>query len=153
MPLDASGRANVNIWLNGAYSVALQGADGTTIWTRDVDAGAGAGQTIPSLVSGQFLTNDGSNLLWSSLREVPDPTGSANMILSTDGSNLIWIPQPTIPDAPIEPISNGLRLGGKMLQWGSGSAPASGGHTTSTTITFPTPFDATPFVVVSRAGR
>lgn len=147
VPLDSAGRANTNIWLDGAYSVVLLASDGSTVWTRDVDSGSGSGAVIPSLVSGRFLTNDGSNLIWSEILQVPDPSDSANYILSTDGSNLVWIPQPTIPDLPVENYSNRVKIGTYLRQWGSASAPASGARQTAVSVTFPNAFSGEPYFI------
>ncbi|WP_369916545.1 hypothetical protein AB8810_11170 [Xanthomonas sp. NCPPB 3005] len=147
VPLDSSGRANVNIWLDGAYSVVLRAADGTLVWTRDVDSGAGAGATIPALLTGKFLSNDGSNLIWSDVLQVPDPTGSANKILSTDGSNLIWISQQELPDLPVQNFTNRVKVGTYLRQWGSDSAPASGSRQTARSVTFANPFSGDPYFI------
>lgn len=145
--LDSSGRANTNIWLNGAYTVVLKAADGTSVWTRDVDSGAGAGATIPALLTGKFLTNDGSNLIWADVQQVPDPTGSSGKILGTDGSNLIWQAAPTIPALPIVNSSSSDKIGTLLIQYGNASAPASGNRQTSANVTFTTAYDSAPFIV------
>lgn len=147
VPLDSSGRSNTNIWCNGSYSVALFGADGTQVWSRDIASGDGGGATIPALQSGKFLTNDGSNVLWGDVLLVPDPADSANNILSTDGSNLIWIPQQTLPDLPVENFSNRVKIGTYLRQWGSASAPASNARQTSVSVTFLNPFTGDPFFI------
>ncbi len=149
--LDSSGRANVNVWLDGGYSVRLLDALGATVWTRDVNDGAGGGAAIPSLQTGQFLTNDGANLLWDTVRQPPDPAGSTDYILSTDGSNLIWIPQPTIPDVPITTTNTSVKVKDMLDQWGTGNIPASGTKFSSVTINFPTPYIAAPDVKVQIA--
>ncbi|XTQ92549.1 gp53-like domain-containing protein [Xanthomonas sacchari] len=145
--LDSSGRANVNIWCDGAYTVILKDADGTSIWTRDFDSGQGGGATIPALDNGKFLTNDGSNLLWSTVLQVPDPTGAGGKILGTDGSNLIWQAAPTIPTLPIVNSSSSDKIGTLLIQYGSASAPASGVRQTSSSVNFTTAFDSAPFIV------
>ncbi|HED4877400.1 TPA: hypothetical protein R4K21_003219 [Stenotrophomonas maltophilia] len=149
--LDSSGRANTNIWLDGAYSVRLLDSLGATIWTRDVDSGVDDSLTIPALQSGKFLTNDGSTLQWDSVRQVPDPTGSANKILSTDGSDLIWIAQPTIPASPVVTTDNSIKTNNMLDQFGTGSIPASGTKLSSTVITFPTAYVSPPTASVGIA--
>lgn len=152
VPLDSSGRVNNNVWLDGAYSVVLKNAAGATVWTRDVDSGSGAGQAIPALVTGEFLTNDGSNLAWAPVLEVPDPTGAEGHVLTVASGLPAWVPPaepPVIPDPDIvigtAPPS--FRAGvsdstTKILhQYGTGSAPASGARTTNAAISFPVPFD------------
>jgi hypothetical protein len=148
VPLDSSGRANVNIWLSGAYSVRLTDSQGAVIWTRDVDDGSAGQAQFPPMESGKFLTNDGSVYLWGDVRQVPDPTGSANKVLSNDGANLIWIAQQTIPDLPIEVLANAIKIKGIMIQWGSGSAPASGSYSTQQAVTFTTAFSETPYFAI-----
>ncbi|MEB1529899.1 gp53-like domain-containing protein [Xanthomonas sp. WHRI 7945] len=147
VPLDSSGRANVNIWGDGAYTVRATAADGTSVWTRDVDSGAGAGATIPALLTGKFLTNDGSNLIWADVLQVPDPTGSANKILGTDGSNLIWQAAPTIPDLPVENHANRVKIGTLLIQWGASQAPATGQRQTGVAVPFPFAFSGAPYHV------
>ncbi|MHC1670435.1 hypothetical protein ACODUO_14840 [Stenotrophomonas maltophilia] len=151
--LDSSGRSNTNIWLDGAYSVRLLDSLGATVWTRDVDSGLDQGLTIPSLISGQFLTNDGSNLLWGDIRQVPDPTGSANKILSTDGSDLIWIAQPTIPASPVTLTGSSIKTTGNgfiiLEQWGVGTMPANNLQSAAVSFNFPTAFSEVPNVQVT----
>lgn len=148
VPLDSSGRANVNIWLSGSYSVRLTNSLGAVIWTRDVSDGSAGQAQFPPMEAGKFLTNDGSVYLWGDVRQVPDPTGSANKVLSTDGSALIWIAQQTIPDLPIEVLANAIKIKGIMIQWGSGSAPASGSYSTQQAVTFTTAFSETPYFAI-----
>jgi len=149
VPLDSSGRTDTNIWLDGAYTITLRDGDGVVVWTRDVDSGQGSAATIPALVTGQFLTNDGSNLIWQDVRQVPDPSGSPEYILSTDGSNLIWIPQPEIPEPPAPDIvltDTTAKFGVSdsatkfLIQSGTGTAPTSSSRTTNAAITFDTPY-------------
>jgi hypothetical protein len=153
VPLDSSGRANTNIWLDGSYSVRLLDSLGATIWTRDVDSGVDDGLAIPALQSGKFLTNDGSTLQWDSIRQAPDPTGSANKILSTDGSDLIWIAQPAIPASPVATTDTSVKITGAssviLDQWGTASIPASGAQIATGTITFPVAYTAVPNLQVT----
>src|SRR5690606_24320964 len=129
-------------WLDGAYSVVLKDAAGATIWTRDVDSGSGAGQAIPALVTGQFLTNDGSNLLWTEVLQVPDPTGAEGYRLTVASGMPAWTPEPEPPVIPDPDIVIGtappsFRAGVSdsttkfLMQFGTGTAPASGARTTS----------------------
>lgn len=101
--------------------------------------------------SGKFLTNDGSAYLWDDVRQVPDPTGSANKILSTDGSALIWIAQQMIPASNATSGSGFMRIGDYAVQWGRAQCPASGGVATATTVTIPTAYTETPFVLATAA--
>lgn len=146
VPLDSSGRANTNIWLDGAYTVVLRAADGTSVWTRDVDDGAAGGATIPALQNGQFLTNDGSNLLWQQVLQVPDPSGSSGKILGTDGANFIWEAKPEIPDLPVENFSGAIKIGTAMIQWGTSTIAASGQTVAAGNVNFARSFSAAPVV-------
>lgn len=143
--LDSAGRSNTNIWLDGGYTVTLRDGDGVVVWTRDVNSGQGSGATIPSLENGKFLTNDGSSLLWQSVREVPDPSGSPDYVLGTDGANLIWQAPPEAPPAAeVDGVDRAVMKTGGDTDWqilkGSGSAPASGLNQTTLSVTFAKPF-------------
>lgn len=154
VPLDSSGRVNNNVWLDGAYSVVLMDAAGQTVWTRDVDSGSGAGQAIPTLITGQFLTNDGSNLAWAPIAELPDPTDAEGYQLEVVSGIAAWVPKPD-PYVPPEPDWNvteqALVLGGFAIQTGSATIPASSNYISSVGITFPKPF-AELFYVGPAAG-
>lgn len=143
--LDSAGRSNTNIWLDGGYTITLKDSDGVVVWVRDVDSGQGAGASIPPLESGKFLSNDGSNLVWADVRQVPDPTGSPDAILGTDGANLIWTPKPEPPPAAeVSGVDTVIIKTGGDTDWqilkGSGTAPVSGTAQTSLAVTFATPF-------------
>lgn len=145
VPLDSSGRANVNIWLDGAYSVVLRDAANVVIWTRDVDSGVEDGFAIPPLANGQWLTNDGSNLLWGTFFQLPDPTGSDGKFPVASGGGYVLQAQPTIPTLPIVTTDTSIKINDILDQWGTGSIPATGGAAVSNvTINFPTPYIATP---------
>ncbi|KRG69121.1 hypothetical protein [Pseudoxanthomonas dokdonensis] len=153
--LDSAGRANTNIFLNGNYTVVLKDALGATIWTRDVIPGGDTALTIPALSgeTGKFLTNDGVNLLWEDVRQMPDATGSTGQVPVTDGAGYVLTDLPE-PEPPVDPdiVVDGTAktfLAGVtddetkyFVQCGSGSAPASGSENTQVSVTFPVPFDA-----------
>lgn len=160
VPLDAAGRAEFAIWLDGEYSVKAESAAGETIWTRDYTSGQTAGATIPPLQQDRWLTNDGVSMSWGVLRQLPDPTGFADQALVTDGANFLFRPFPTLPEIPdpdikvtIAPLS--FRAGLKdestkfYIEAGSGSAPASGSNTTQAVITLATPFAGVPVITVT----
>lgn len=143
--LDSSGRANTHVWLEGAYTITLRDGDGVVVWDRDVDSGQGAGATIPALETGKFLTNDGSNLLWGDVRQVPDPSGSAGYVLATDGANLIWKAPPEAPPAAeVTSVDRVVIKTGGDTDWqilkGTGTAPASGLNQTTLAVTFANAF-------------
>lgn len=162
LTLGSDGRPSADIWGSGTYRVRLYAADGTLIAEKDdVELPGGAGTTIPALVSGKFLTNDGATLQWDSIEQVPDPTGQANKVLSTDGTNLIWIDKPTNgssgANANVTVGASSLKVGLatgdlSLFQAGSSSAPASGSHTTSVSVTFPTAFKSVVAVIVTPTG-
>jgi hypothetical protein len=152
--IDTDGRAKVDIWGDGAYRVRLYDANDTLISEADdVEIPGGTGTSIPALASGQFLTNDGSVLAWDSVRQVPDPTGSADKILGTDGTNLVWQAAPVAPTAPITTATDSVQFGttaGKawLIQKGTATGPASGTYTITKAVTFPTAYAAVPFVSI-----
>lgn len=148
--LDSSGRANVNIWLDGAYSVTLRDSNNVVIWTRDVDSGVEDGLSIPPLVANQWLTNDGSSLQWGTFFQLPDPTGSDGKIPVASGGGYVLQAQQTIPTQPVV-TDNSIKIGNILDQWGTGSIAASGTQLASTTITFPTPYIVPPNATVSIA--
>ena len=139
VPLDAAGRSESAIWLDGNYTVVLRDSFGDEVWSRVVRSDVTGSLAIPALAPG-FLTNDLSNLLWQDLLLIPDPTGSTNYILSTDGANIFWIPQPEAPEPPTPQYQVGedfLRIGTYLRQWGSGTAPAApSAKTSSVNVTF-----------------
>lgn len=150
--LDGAGRPSVDIWGDGSYRVVLKDSLGTTIVTLD-DVSGPQGIPDPSLQSGRFLTNDGTDLFWAPILQVPDPDGeAAGSVLTTDGSTYSWEPLPEPPAPPTVPtvevgaasLEIGESTGGNrfLIQTGTVSAPASGGHTTSANVTFPTIFSA-----------
>lgn len=154
--LDGGGRANTNIWLDGEYTVVLEDSLGAVVWTRDVAPEVGQELTIPALAPG-FLTNDGVNLLWQTVREMPDPTGSTNQVPVTDGAGYVLTNMPTdpvIPDPETEVGADFYRSGVStdptkfLVQWGSASASVSGSKSTTSNIVFATPYATPPKVFV-----
>lgn len=160
--LDSSGRASTDIWGNINYRVVVKDALGAVQYTRDnVEVPGGSGTTIPTLVSGEFLTSDGTNLQWVQILQVPDPSGQNNKVLGTDGTNITWVTKPTngssganaavtvTPESTT--IGNGVTgVDQFFVQSGTASAPASGTNRAQASITFPVPFKAlsgTPLVM------
>lgn len=158
--LDAAGRTITDVWGDGEYGVVCKDALGVVQWTRNnVRDAASAGASIPALVAGQFLSNDGSILAWQPVLQVPDMTGEAGNILSNDGGNAIWIPPQTIPALDVVIGANTLQLGTSasndkwFLQKGSASAPPSGGRNTNTTITYPFAFKTIWAVLITQTNN
>lgn len=153
VPLDSAGRANVNIWGSGGYTVRAQAADGTTVWVRDVDGGNAGGAAIPALVTGRLLGNDGANLVWVDVPQVPDPSGSSGKVLGTDGANLIWVALQTVTQPDITVLANRVTIGKTgdthrfLCQWGESTVAASGQTVAGGSASFPVPFAETPVVM------
>lgn len=159
VPLDAAGRPQNDIWGDGQYGAVLKDKGGVTLETRNhIQSGADAGFVIPALETGKFLTNDGSNLLWDDVGQVPDPSGFSGDVLYSDGSLSYWGP---LPDAPT-PESPDIVVGTKSFQagttdnankyytqWGTATAPASGAAQTTQSVTFDEEFSSAPVVVIT----
>lgn len=145
--LDASGRPTTDIWGSAAYGVVITDALGANPRTfNNIQPDVGSGATIPTLVNGDFLTNNGSVLLWQPIAQLPDPTGHAGQILFTDGALDYWgaVPTPADPDIAITAASFRAGISTNtskfLVQMGTATAPASGVYTTTSTITYPIPF-------------
>lgn len=151
--LDSSGRANVNIWLSGSYSVRLTDSLGVVLWTRDVNDGAAGGAAIPPLEAGKFLTTDGSVLLFTEILQLPDPTGSDGKVPVASGGTYVLQALPTIPASPVVTTDTSVKITGAssviLDQWGTASIPASGAQIATGTITFPVPYTAVPNLQVT----
>ncbi|HIE0523812.1 TPA: hypothetical protein ACXJLS_000404 [Stenotrophomonas maltophilia] len=147
VPLDSSGRANVNIWLSGSYSVRLTNSLGAVIWTRDVSDGSSSGTTIPPLEAGKFLTTDGSVLLFAEILQLPDPTGSDGKVPVASGGVYVLQSFPTYPTVPVV-TDNSVKTGTILQQWGTGTIPATGTKISSVVITFPTAYVTPPYCTV-----
>lgn len=151
--LDASGRPNVEMWGTGDYFVQVVDYLGAVQGSEVITQGGGSGiPTIPIPLSGEFLTGDGLNLIAETVLQVPDPTGLSGKYLGTDGTAILWQDGPAAPTIPnLTTSSTGFRVGDYEFQFGSGSAPASGGHSTTVAITFGHAFNAseTPKVFIT----
>ena len=153
------GRAVVDIWGDGSYRQRGYAADGTLISDDDdVEIPGGSGTAIPALQAGKVLSNDGAILQWLPLLQPPDPTGQGGKVLGSDGSTIVWQTPPAAPTLPPLPTggitvgSNSITIGDALIQWGTDSAPATGAHTTTKTVNYPTPYASAPFVAVTRGG-
>lgn len=148
--LDSSGRTNVDVWGDGAYRVRLLDSLGAQIDEADnVELPGGAATSLPAMVSGKFLTNDGSVHSWASISQLPDMTGSNGRYLTTDGTLATWgtLVVPTLPATGIATTANGYRVGTVLTQTGTGSFAASGTQASSVVLTFGTAFNAAPYYV------
>lgn len=152
--IGTDGRAVDEIWGDGAYYIRLIAADGSLIADADnVAIPGGASATIPPLASGKFLTNDGAILSWSSILQVPDPTGQSGKILGTDGANLTWqaVPVPENGTSDVDVTTAGVTIndGTAKIQILTGTAqtPNSGGRDASVAVTFTPAFLAAPLFI------
>ena len=146
--LDAAGRLTTDVWGSGIYGAVLKDALGTTIQTRNnIQSGADPGFTIPSLITGDFLTNDGSNLLWEAIRQVPDPTGQNGKVLSTDGTVTFWQTLAALGLPSISTTATGMVIGPIRFQWGSGTLPSTGTNVSNLIVAFPVAFSNPPYFV------
>ena len=158
--LDASGRAEDDIWIStGPVRVRLYDADGVMQWSRDyVQDGATAGITPLDPTAGtedQVYSTDGTDALWRTIIEVPDPTGNSGKYVGTDGTAISWtaFPAATVYDADNLPggftqdndSEGSVTWGNIRLQWGVSSAPTSATVVTTKAITFHTAFSGTPY--------
>lgn len=154
--MDAAGRTLTDVWGLGEYGVVMTDSADVVQWTRNnVQQSGDAGATIPALQNGEFLTNDGSNLLWQPILQVPDPTGHSGQVLYSDGSLSYWAALPVTPDPPdpeIEVTDTSFRAGissdnTKYVELvGTAVAPNTGTKITSQTISFSPAFDSLWFV-------
>lgn len=165
LTLGSDGRTSVDVWADGSKTYRIRLFDANNALQFDVDnvglPGGGSGGAIPPLSTGKYLTNDGSQLLWASVRQLPDPTGQAGKIVSTDGANYTFISPPADGAAGANGTNANVTVSPSSVKWnngtgdlfyiqgGSASAPASGGHTTSTHVTFPVAFKTILKVEVS----
>ena len=151
VPLDSAGRPETPLWLDGDYSVTLRDSTGATIDTFDLRDPATGGTTIPSLVSGQFLTNNGTSLSWTTIRQLPDPTGQSGKVVTTDGANFLFTNLPAPPELPVTISSTGLVIGDgtKKLRivTGTDTAPGTGTNRTSKNVSFGVTFLTPPIWV------
>lgn len=145
--LDAAGRLETDVWGDGEYGVYYTTTDPETMiqTLNNVRSDSPVVDQIPALVAGQFLTNNGSILLWGAVREVPDPTGLANYTLTSDGDNAVWTAPADAPDQTTITIntsevsfSDGTNT--FSTQYGTASAPASGNRNTQVAVVYPKAF-------------
>jgi hypothetical protein len=159
--LDSSGRPEDPIFLDGDYTVKLtDGPNGTgaTIWTRDLISGADSSFTIPPLVSGSFLTNNGAVLQWEAIELLPDPTGQTGKALVSTGTGYTFQAFPTAPTLDIvvpanyQQVGDGVSTTKMVTQKGTATCGASGSPNATVAVVFPTPFSSVPQVVMTPTG-
>ena len=153
VPLGPDGRSTTAIFCDGEYTVVCKTSLGATVWTREQISPSAGGTSIPALETGQFLSNDGTNLLWQEISQLPDPTGSTSHYLTTDGTNWILAPIPDPPDPEVVVGADSFRAGTSddatkfLIQQGNSTITASGTTNASKTITFSTAYSTAPVVM------
>lgn len=153
--LDASGRAETEIWLDGEYSVVLRDEDATVVWTRDVVPEVSPTTSLPdpTTLPGGTVQSNGTGYELVEVMALPDPTDSAEytVVVNSTGTGytLVAPEDPVTPDEPVTNTSTSVRIGTALLQWGSGTvAAAPSAKTNAVNITFPTAFTGTPYAVI-----
>lgn len=155
--LDASGRAETEIWLDGEYTVVLRDADNTVVWTRDVVPEVSPTTTLPdpTTLPGGTVQSNGTGYELVDVMDLPDPTDSAGymVVVNGDGTGYSLQTQPEPPEIPDPEIvindasPYSVRIGVSddttkfLKQYGSGTVPAAGSRTSSVTITPPVGVD------------
>lgn len=153
LQLTAEGYPENDVWGDGAFGVTLSDPGNVVYRTyNNIQPDTPANSTIPALVNGAFLTNDGSNLLWQQIAQLllPDPTGLNNYFpLVVDG---VWTATPFDVDVPdpeivVSQTNKSFRAGVStdttkfLIQVGTDTAPAAPGNTATTkTVTYPEAF-------------
>ena len=89
----------------------------------DVTDATNVKAALPTLSSGQFLTNDGTDLSWSSVDALPSQSSHSGKFLTTDGSSASWS---TVDALPSQSSHSGkfLTTNGSAASWST----MSGGH-------------------------
>lgn len=150
--IDSAGRASFEVWGDGGYDVVLKDSDGATVWTREVQSQVQVGVTIPALQADEFLTNDGTNVSWQPIIQVPDPTGSEGALLTVAGGLPTWVPAAVAADFDIVVDGNSMSIdgtGGKLRHLvGTATGVNAGGRTQTVNVTFSSVFSATPGIVL-----
>lgn len=148
--LNSAGRSVNAAWGTGNYDVVLKDSAGATVWTRQVNSQVQAGSTIPALSASKFLTNDGTNLSWQPVSQVPDTSGSEGSVLTVAGGLATWVAPAVAPTFAIVVSGNSTTItgtGGKLRYLaGSATGVNAGGRTQTVTVTFPSAFSATPVI-------
>lgn len=146
LPLDSSGRAETEVWLDGEYTVVLKDEDGTTIWSRDVIPEVSEDLTIPDPTGHEDddLTWNGTSLVWVDRVRLPDgeDSGGQMLVWNSDGTALVNQPIPEAEEANVAITTSKLVLvnGDGSRAWqvlkGVATIPASNANTASLAINF-----------------
>lgn len=154
--LDAAGRSETDIWLDGEYGVVLKTALGATVWTREnVRASTEQDEPLPALGEGEVWMGDGAGgVEATTIRQVADPTGHPGGVYRTDGETEYWDEMPEAPtlDVVVQVSPLQLRVGDGddetkvMILAGTETAPASNSPQTSKAVLFDEAFSTVPVV-------
>lgn len=152
--MDTSGRLNTEVWLDGDYSIAVLDEDDTVVDTFDLRSPTDNAAVVPVPGDGQFLGGDATDFILKTYRGMPDPTGLGGYVPVSDGETYIMQPLPEDPVIPNPEIvitttpNESFRAGIStsttkfLMQFGTGSAPASGNQNTTVGVVYPTPFNS-----------
>jgi hypothetical protein len=157
--LTSAGRFPFPVWMDGDYTYELKTAAGASVINpTDIRPEIAPGEAIPDPLGhdGEYLTVVAGEVAWSGpVWGLPDPTGSAGNMVVVDSSGTTYVlqaqPVPEDPDITITSTTNTIGETGntskRFEQTGTGSAPASGAHTTQVAVTFAEAFTSTPIVI------
>lgn len=160
--LDASGRAESDIWFEGSCYVRLFNVANEQIWARaNVEDGAFAGNAPLAPEDGedgQVYSTDGTpgGAYWRDVEEVPDPAGHSGKYLGNDGELVQWTAFPTavtydyttLPGG-IESSTTTIRIGNQVLVKGTATAPTSATTASTVPVSFGYTFASAPEVWVT----
>lgn len=163
LDLDAAGRAENEVWLDGEYTVILYdgpGGTGSTVWTRDVAPEVSPTTTLPdpTTLPGGTVKSNGTGYELVDDLALPDPTDSAGQMVVVNGDSTGYALQPIPePEDPVTTVSTnsvtfGMDTGDKwMILKGTGTAPVTNTQKTSLPVSFSPPFKSgsVPFVSVT----
>ena len=149
--INSQGRIS-DVWGNSNYRMIVADSLGAIQWTMDNVQGPAV---LPSQAgnAGDFLSTDGTNLLWAAIAQIPSVTGQTGKMLVNDGTAAYWAAQPVLPPStnpaitPTNTASGKIVIGPITIQWGSGTLPASGSNYTNVNVTFGTAFTGLPYHV------
>lgn len=155
--LGVDGKPVHDIWGDGSYRARLYTSAGVLVSDRDnLALPGGGGLTIPTLVDGEFLTNDAANLIWAAILQLPDPTGQDNKILMANAGAALWqsLSSLNIPDITVTTDTSTLsvKIGTLLIQAGKDTLPNSGAFTSSKAVVFPTAYSTIFGVSLTAVG-
>lgn len=150
LPLDSSGRAETEIWLDGAYTVVLKDALATTIWTRDVlpEVSPTTSLPDPTTLPGGTVKSNGTGYELVDVTELPDPADSNGqmVVVNSTGTGYSLQPIPEAEESNITISTNRILFvsGDGTRAWqvlkGVATIPKSNTTSASLPVTYPYPF-------------